>query len=132
MDCIHLSGVRCYGYIGYLPEEKTLGQWFEVDATLALDLSVVGQSDRLTDGLDYRAAIARIEDILTSCRADTLERAATLLSEALLGFDRVTQVRLRLTKPAPPIPHYTGQVGVELVRTKSLGNPHQNKSNQPS
>ncbi|NES25827.1 MAG: dihydroneopterin aldolase, partial [Symploca sp. SIO3E6] len=24
MDCIQLSGIRCYGYTGYLPEEKVL------------------------------------------------------------------------------------------------------------
>ena len=31
MDCIHLTGIRGYSYVGYLPEEKVLGQWFEVD-----------------------------------------------------------------------------------------------------
>ena len=34
---IYLKGVRAYGYVGYLPEENVLGQWFEVDATLWVD-----------------------------------------------------------------------------------------------
>jgi len=34
---IYLKGVRAYGYLGYLPEENVLGQWFEVDATLWVD-----------------------------------------------------------------------------------------------
>ena len=33
-DCIHISGIRAYGYTGLFPEEKALGQWFEVDLTL--------------------------------------------------------------------------------------------------
>jgi len=38
MDCIHLTEFAP-GYTGYLPEEQVLGQWFEVDVTLWLDLS---------------------------------------------------------------------------------------------
>ncbi|MDB9512135.1 dihydroneopterin aldolase, partial [Kamptonema animale CS-326] len=26
MDSIQLTGIRCYGYTGYLPEEQVLGQ----------------------------------------------------------------------------------------------------------
>ncbi len=36
MDCIHVTGIRAYGYTGYLPEEQSLGQWFEVDLKLWL------------------------------------------------------------------------------------------------
>jgi len=35
---IHLAGILCK--LGYLPEEQVLGQWFEVDLTLWLDLSL--------------------------------------------------------------------------------------------
>ncbi len=30
MDTIHVTGIRAYGYTGYLAEEQVLGQWFEV------------------------------------------------------------------------------------------------------
>jgi dihydroneopterin aldolase len=54
MDCIQLTGIRAYGYTGFLPEEQVLGQWFEVDLTLWLDLAKSGASDRIEDTLDYR------------------------------------------------------------------------------
>ena len=41
MDCIYLTGIRAYGYTGYLKEEQVLGQWFEVDVKLWLDLSII-------------------------------------------------------------------------------------------
>ncbi|HEY9813013.1 MAG TPA: dihydroneopterin aldolase, partial [Candidatus Sericytochromatia bacterium] len=58
MDCIHLTKIRCYGYTGFLPEEQILGQWFEVDLSLWLDLSQAGKSDAIADTLDYRSVIA--------------------------------------------------------------------------
>ncbi len=38
-DALHLRGLRAYGYTGLLPEEQRLGQWFEVELTLWLDLA---------------------------------------------------------------------------------------------
>ena len=49
MDIIQLTGIRCYGYTGYLPEEQYLGQWFEVDLRMSLDLAIAGQSDAIED-----------------------------------------------------------------------------------
>lgn len=37
MDSIHVTGIRCYGYTGLLPEEQVLGQWFEVDRATRLE-----------------------------------------------------------------------------------------------
>lgn len=45
-DCIHLQGIRAYGYTGVLPAEQTLGQWFEVNVSLWVDLALAGKSDR--------------------------------------------------------------------------------------
>ena len=56
MDSIQVSGIRAYGYVGYLPEERVLGQWFEVDLTLWVDLAIAGKSDDIADTLDYREA----------------------------------------------------------------------------
>ncbi len=64
MDSIQLTGIRCYGYTGYLPEEQVLGQWFEVDVTLWLDLSQAGKSDDIQHTLDYRSAITLIQKLV--------------------------------------------------------------------
>ena len=53
MDFIKIKGIRCYGYTGYVPEEKILGQWFEVNLSLGMDLHVSGISDSIEDTLDY-------------------------------------------------------------------------------
>lgn len=118
MDCIHLSGIRCYGYTGALPEEQVLGQWFEVELSLWLNLSQPGHSDRLEDTLDYRQVIDHVQQLVKTCRFKLLERLATVIAEKILTLEGVEQIQVRLTKLAAPIPDFTGKVTVEIRRSQ--------------
>ncbi|XGV94463.1 MAG: dihydroneopterin aldolase [Leptolyngbya sp. BL-A-14] len=124
MDSIQLSGIRCYGYTGALPEEQVLGQWFEVELTLWLDLATAGASDRLHDTLDYRSIIATVQSLVKTSKFTLLERLATAIAEAVLHptvpFSMpVEQVRVRLCKPAAPIPDFGGTIVIDLTRSLS-------------
>lgn len=123
MDCIHLTGISCYGYIGYLQEEQVLGQWFEVDLTLWLDLASAGQSDEIADTLDYRHAIETVKELVKTSKFALIEKLATAIAQSLLQFDQVQQVQVRLTKPNAPIPDFAGKITVELTRTKPTLKP---------
>lgn len=118
MDCIHLTNIRCYGYTGFLPEEQVLGQWFEVDLTLWLDLSQAGKSDAIEDTLDYRNAIASVQHLVKTAKFALIERLAEAIASSLLESERVTQVRVKLSKPAAPIPDFGGKITVEITRPK--------------
>ncbi len=118
MDSIDLMGIRCYGYTGYLPEEQVLGQWFEVDVTLWLDLSVAGKSDAIGDTLDYRSIIGTVQHLVKTSKFALIERLATVIAEAILQSNQVTQVQVRLSKVAVPIPDFGGKITVNLTRTK--------------
>lgn len=119
MDSIQLTGIRCYGYTGYLPEEQVLGQWFEVDLTLWLDLSPAGKSDRIEDTLDYRKAISTVQHLLKTSKFALIERVAAEIAEAMLSDERVQQVQVRLCKPAAPIPDFSGKITVAITRAKN-------------
>ena len=124
MDCIHLNSIRCYGYTGALPEEQVLGQWFEVGLTLWLDLTLAGQSDRLSDTLDYRPVIATVQTLVKTAKFTLLERLAVAIAEAVLHSAEQTasvpvqQVQVRLCKPAAPIPDFGGDIVVEVTRSR--------------
>jgi 7,8-dihydroneopterin aldolase/epimerase/oxygenase len=118
MDRIELSNIRAYGYTGFLPEEQTLGQWFEVDLIIDLDLAPSGQSDNLTDTLDYRGAIETTKTIIKTAKFALVERLATEIAQAILQFERVQQVRVRLHKPAAPIPEFGGRITIDITRHK--------------
>ena len=76
MDVIQLTGIRCYGYTGYLQEERFLGQWFEVDLRMTVDLAAAGQSDRIEDTLDYRSVITAVKEIISLSKFDLVEKLA--------------------------------------------------------
>ncbi|MBW4539499.1 MAG: dihydroneopterin aldolase [Myxacorys chilensis ATA2-1-KO14] len=117
-DCIHLTEIRCYGYTGVLPEEQVLGQWFEVDLTLWIDLEKAGQSDRLEDTLDYREIISSVQQLVKTCRFALIERLAAAIAQSALSFELVKQVQVKLTKPAAPIPDFGGKIIIDITRLK--------------
>ena len=53
MDKIILSGMVFYGFHGMSEAEQELGQRFDVDLVVRLDLSKAGASDMLEDTISY-------------------------------------------------------------------------------
>ncbi len=119
MDVIQLTGIRCYGYTGYLQEEQILGQWFEVDLRLWLDLTKAGQTDRIEDTLDYRGIIAAVKGIIATAKFALVEKLADTIVSTILTDDRIHQVELKLHKPGAPIPDFGGKITIELTRKKA-------------
>jgi dihydroneopterin aldolase len=124
MDVIRLTEIRAYGYTGALPEEQVLGQWFEVDVCLWLDLTVAGQSDRLTDTLDYGAVVQTVQHLVKTAKFALLERLAEAIAQAILHpadstLMPVQQVQVALTKLTAPIPDFAGKVTIEILRQRS-------------
>jgi len=116
MDCIQVNKIRSYGYTGYLPEERVLGQWFEVDLTLWLDLAPAGESDDIKDTLDYRQAIDTVKQLIANSKFSLVEKLASAIADALLELDRVERVQVRLSKPAAPIPDFGGTITIDITR----------------
>ncbi len=120
MDYIQLTGIRGYGYTGYLPEEQILGQWFEVELKLWLDLSAAGESDAIEDTIDYRGIINLTQSLLKTSKFSLVERLAANIADSILQQnDRLKQVQVILSKPAAPIPDFGGRISIALTRTKS-------------
>lgn len=117
MDCIHINGIKAFGYIGVLPEENVLGQWFEVDLTLSIDLSQAGKSDRLEDTHSYVEIVQRTQALIKTQQYKLIESLAEAIASYALGSDpRIQQVIVKVTKPTPPIPDFSGTVAVEITR----------------
>lgn len=116
MDCIHVKGIRAYGYVGFLPEERTLGQWFEVNLTVWLDLSQAGKSDQLEETYDYCEHVLAIQQLIQTVKYKLIEKLAEEIAAIVLLSEQVKQVQVRLTKLHPPIPNFSGQVEIEISR----------------
>ena len=118
MDAIEVNSIRSYGYTGLLAEEKVLGQWFEVNLTLWLDLKKSGFSDNLNDTVDYRQAIAIVKDTIKTSQFALVEKLTEAIATKLLKLDNITKVRVRLSKVSPPIPDFGGNIVIDITRSK--------------
>ena len=118
LDAIQISGIRCYGYTGYFPEEQVLGQWFEVDLTIWMDLSITGSDDQLENPLNYADVVERVTNLLETSRFKTIEKLNAVIIDAVLAFDPVQKVHSRLVKVTPPIPRFEGHIAIAMTRTK--------------
>jgi dihydroneopterin aldolase len=116
MDRLYVNNIRAYGYTGALPEEQVLGQWFSVDLVLWLDLAEAGQSDRLSDTYDYCQAVKTVQHLVQTCKFTLIEKLAETIAQSILTSAPIQQVQVRLTKPTPPIPNFSGSITVELTR----------------
>jgi dihydroneopterin aldolase len=118
VDTLRISAIRAWGHTGYFDAEQELGQWFEVDLEITLDLSRTGEDDELAHTLNYAAVIERVKELVQSSRFRTIERLNSRLCEAVLAFPEVREVRCSLTKVAAPIPGFDGRVTIEMVRRR--------------
>ncbi|NJN85388.1 MAG: dihydroneopterin aldolase [Leptolyngbyaceae cyanobacterium SL_7_1] len=116
-DCLHIQGIRAYGYTGFLPEEQRLGQWFEVSLSLWLDLSIAGASDRLADTYDYSDIVQSIQTLIQTSKFALIEKLAEAIAQLALSGGGVDQVRVQLVKVAPPIANFDGRIVIDLTRS---------------
>ncbi|NJL82380.1 MAG: dihydroneopterin aldolase [Chloroflexaceae bacterium] len=119
MDVIHVTQIRAYGYTGFLAEEQVLGQWFEVDLSLWLDLSPAGDSDAIADTVDYRKAINLVKHQIQTAKFSLVEKLAEQIAAELLQIAQIKQVRVQLSKPAAPIPDFGGCITIDITRSHS-------------
>ncbi|AFY75323.1 dihydroneopterin aldolase [Synechococcus sp. PCC 7502] len=113
---IHLTGVRAYGYVGLLPEENVLGQWFEVDITLWVDFEAATKNDQIADTYDYRKAISTIETLIQTSKFALIERLAGAIADQIIADPKVDKVQL-IVRKHPPIANFQGSVAVEVQRS---------------
>jgi 7,8-dihydroneopterin aldolase/epimerase/oxygenase len=119
-DALYVNGIRAFGHLGVVPEERTLGQWFNVDLVIYLDLSKAGQSDRLADTYDYSKAVGAIQSYIQTTEVQLIESAAEAIAALVLAAEIVQQVQVRLTKLVPPIANFDGAIVVEITRPATI------------
>ncbi|MDQ0340667.1 dihydroneopterin aldolase [Caldalkalibacillus uzonensis] len=114
--------MQFYAYHGVFAEENKLGQSYIVDVEAYLDLSAAGQSDRLEDTIDYSLIYQLVQGIMARKVYRLVEAVAEDIAGQILDtFEQVQAVKVKVTKPTPPIPgHYAG-VAVEIKRNRDAG-----------
>jgi dihydroneopterin aldolase len=100
MDRIILEGMQFFGYHGTRPEETTLGQRFEVDVTVGLDLQPAGAADDLQLGVDYSRFHAIAQAVVEGPALKLTEAVAERIAQQILVSEpAVHWVQVKVIKP---------------------------------
>lgn len=119
MDKIILNKMQFYGFHGLLPEEKKLGQRFNVDLELIADLNKPGETDDMNDSIHYGQVFEIVQEIVEGESKNLIEAVAEAIAENLLkSFALLCACRVKVIKPDPPIPGHYESVAVEIYREK--------------
>ncbi|MGJ9460204.1 dihydroneopterin aldolase [Oceanobacillus sp. CF4.6] len=121
MDKILLNNMQFYGFHGLFPEENKLGQRFNVDLELYLDLSNAGQTDNMYDSVHYGHVYNLVKEIVEGEAKNLIEAVAEEIAEKLLSsFELLEACLVKVIKPDPPIPGHYQSVAVEILREKTV------------
>jgi 7,8-dihydroneopterin aldolase/epimerase/oxygenase len=116
-DYLRLRNLVFHAYHGLLPEEARLGQRFEVDVELLLDVAAAGIEDNPKLTIDYTDVIDLVEEVVTQRRFGLVEA----LAEAIAGeiherFPQLDGAIVRVRKPNPPVKATFDGLEVEIER----------------
>ncbi len=118
-DWISVRDIRAFGYHGVTTLERTLGQVFEADVALRVDLSAASLTDSLADTVDYADISLRVVRIITGKPCQLLEAVAGRVADELLSaYPQVERIVVRLRKPTVARALRSGAVEVELTRIR--------------
>jgi 7,8-dihydroneopterin aldolase/epimerase/oxygenase len=116
MDVIRLNKMVFYGYHGVSAPEKETGRRFEVDVELEADLAPSGQTDSLTDTVDYVAVYQKVREIVEGKAFSLIESLAVKLADAILEEFPVFRVTIKVRKIIPPIAGTINDIEIEVTR----------------
>lgn len=117
-DKIRLTHMVIYAHHGAHEEERTLGQRFEIDVELGLDVEKAAAEDRLELCVDYAKVYHKVHDAVTEKKYYLIEALAQHIANKILNDFEVAEVTVRVRKPSVPIKGSIKHVEVEITRKR--------------
>jgi dihydroneopterin aldolase len=118
-DRIVLANMRFMGRHGVHDWEQRDPQPFEVDVELYRDLRRAGGADDLEATIDYGIVYAKVQAIVEGSSMQLLEALAAAIADSLLADLDVTEVAVRVRKPAVRLGGPLDYAGVEIRRARA-------------
>lgn len=118
-DRVSLSNMVFYAFHGAFDAERELGQRFEVDVDIYTDVRAAGQADDLDLALNYVHVYNIVKDIMEQSAYSLLEAIAERIAAQIIATFDVTEVTVRVRKPAAPVGGLLDYAEVEVTRPGS-------------
>lgn len=116
-DSITLAGMAFYAYHGLHDEEARLGQRFDVDVTVSVDLAPAAASDDYAHTVGYDRLYHAVERVMHGARLNLIETLADRIAAAVLDeFASIRDAEVTVRKPGAPVPGVFDHVSVTVRR----------------
>lgn len=123
-DSITLKNMIFYASHGVSKAERELGQRFEIDVTMRLDLESAAAEDRLSGAVDYGSVYNAVEQITTTRVYNLLEALAQAIALHILNRFPVQVIDVVVRKPRVSIRGTLDYVEVSVSRTREDARDH--------
>lgn len=116
---IHINALRLHACHGVLPQERVVGNDYEVTAEVGYDIRKAMETDDVADTLNY-AELCRVITEEMAVPSALLEHVAGRIARRIVDtFHAVSSLRLRITKLNPPMGADCDGAGVEIYLTNN-------------
>ena len=116
---IYLNDMIFYGFHGVYPEERKLGQRFNVSLIIYTDDTKDENIKELVDTVDYTQVFFDIKQIMENQQFVLLEDCAnTIIKRIFSIYELVKGVNVNIKKPSVSINGNLSSVGIEMERFK--------------
>jgi dihydroneopterin aldolase len=111
---IEVTGLSLYTHHGVEEAEREVGQRLVFDIAFELDDCDATVTDRIEDTVNYAAVCEQVALGAQERSYKTLERLCAAVADRLIERFGAESVRVKATKPEPPIPLPVEEVSVEV------------------
>ncbi len=111
---IEITGLSLYTRHGVSEAERELGQRLVFDISFELDECDATVTDRIEDTINYGEVCEQVALAAQERSYKTLERLCAAVADRLIDRFGAESVRVKATKPEPPIPLPVDEVSVEV------------------
>ena len=117
LDTLTLKNMRFFARHGLYPEERALGQRFEVDLVVKGDFSSGTRSDDPRQLVDYSRLYEAVRDVVTGESFKLVEALAEQIASSIGRSFAPIDLTLRVRKPDPPLEAHFDGIEVEIQRS---------------
>ena len=113
---VEISGLSLYTRHGVSEAERELGQRLVIDVAMELAACDALVTDRVEDTVDYAEVCEQVALAAQERSYRTLERLCAAIADRLTDRYSTDSIRVKASKPEPPIPLPVEEVSVEVWR----------------
>jgi len=116
MDQVFIRDLLVRGIIGINDWEREKQQDILINITISADLSAAGESDNISDSINYRTIAKKAQAQAETAERLTVEALAADIAKICLEEPGVIKVRVKVEKPNAV--RFARSVGVEVERSR--------------